>query len=99
MQQKDLTTPLTKLALERKVTIFVLFLTVIAVGLISTNRLPVEMQPRGAAGHYMAVNVPWNAGVPEEILEKLGIPLEEELSTVRGIDSITTNAYKNSSRV
>ena len=99
MQQKDLNTSLTKIALERKVTLFVLFLTVIAVGLISTNRLPVEMQPRGAAGHYMAVNVPWNAGVPEEILEKLGIPLEEELSTVRGIDSITTNAYKNSSRV
>ena len=78
---------------------FVIFLTILAVGLIATNRLPLEMNPRGMEGHYIEVGAHWNVGVPPETLDKIGMPLEEELSTVRGLKHITTDGYKWGARV
>lgn len=78
---------------------FVIFLTILAVGLISTNRLPLEMNPRGMEGHYIEVGAHYNVGVPLETLDKIGMPLEEELSTVRGIKHITTDGYRWGARV
>ena len=78
---------------------FMIFLTVLAVGLISANRLPLEMNPKGYEGHHMHVSADWRAGVPQETMDKIGLPLEEELSTVRGLKSITTSAHKNGSYV
>ncbi|HAV64416.1 MAG TPA: hypothetical protein DCY13_18865 [Verrucomicrobiales bacterium] len=99
MDSDHLVTRLTRFSLNRKVTMFMLFLTVLAVGLIATSRLPLEMNPRGLEGHYIQVNARWNVGVPPETMERIGLPLEEELSTVRGLDSITTHGYKWGSRV
>ena len=70
---------------------FVLFLTIIIVGLIATNRLKLELFPKGFEGSSLSVRVPWNAAVPQEVMEKLALPLEEELSTVRGLDSISSS--------
>ena len=86
-------------SLGRRVTMFVILLTVVAIGAISAVRLPLEMNPRGMEGHYISVNVRWNVGVPPETMEKIGIPLEEELSTVRGLDRIETHGYKWGSRI
>ena len=88
-----------RFSLNRKVTMFMVFLTILAVGLISAKRLPLEMNPRGLEGHYMSVHARWNVGVPPETMDKIGLPLEEELSTVRGLDHITTHGYKWGARV
>ena len=61
---------------------FVLFLTIIIVGLIATNRLKLELFPKGFEGSSLSVRVPWNAAVPQEVMEKLALPLEEELSKI-----------------
>ncbi len=99
MDSNDLVTKITRFSLNRKVTMFMIFLTILAVGLIATNRLPLEMNPRGIEGHYIQVNARWNVGVPPETMDKIGLPLEEELSTVRGLDSITTHGYKWGARI
>ena len=78
---------------------FVVFLTIVAVGLIATGRLPLEMNPRGMEGHYIEVRADWNVGVPPETLDKIGMPLEEELSTVRGLKHISTEGYRWGARV
>jgi HAE1 family hydrophobic/amphiphilic exporter-1 len=88
-----------RFSIRRRVTMFVIFLTILAVGLIAAKRLPIEMNPRGLEGHYMSVRVNWRVGVPPETMDKIGLPLEEELSTVRGLDRIETNAYKSGARV
>ena len=88
-----------RFSIRRRITMFVIFLTIIAVGMISANRLPLEMNPRGLEGHYISVNVRWDVGVPPETMDKIGLPLEEELSTVRGLDEMTTHGYKWGSRV
>ena len=99
MEPTDLVTRIARFSLNRKVTMLMIFLTILAVGLISTLRLPLEMNPRGMQGHYIQVNARWNVGVPPETMDKIGLPLEEELSTVRGLKSITTHGYKWGSRV
>ena len=85
MDADNLVTRMARFSLDRKVTMLVLFLTIVAVGVISTGRLPLEMNPRGLEGHYMSVNVRWNVGVPPETMDKIGLPLEEELSTLREV--------------
>jgi HAE1 family hydrophobic/amphiphilic exporter-1 len=79
--------------------VFVLFLSILAVGLIATSRLPVEMYPKGQEGHSMEIRTGWSSGVAQESMEKLGLPMEEELSTVRGIDSMDTTCSQTSARV
>jgi len=99
METNNLATKLTRLSLGRKVTVFVLFLSILAVGLIATGRLPLEMYPKGMEGHGMEIRTAWRSGVAQESMEKLGLPMEEELSTVRGIDSMHTTCSQTSARV
>jgi multidrug efflux pump subunit AcrB len=94
MDSNDMVTRITRFSLNRKVTMFMIFLTILAVGLIATNCLPLEMSPRGLEGHYMSIHARWNVGVPPETMDKIGLPLEEELSTVRGLDYIETSGFK-----
>ncbi len=97
--EENTVTRLARFSLDRRITMFMLFLTVIAVGLVSTMRLPLEMHPRGQEGKYMSVHCHWNVGVPPETMQRISIPLEEELSTVRGLDHITTHGYKWGGRI
>ena len=99
METNDLAAKITRLSLSRKVTVLVLFLTILAIGLIATNRLPLEMEPKGSEGHGIYVRTSWRSGVPLESMEKIGIPMEEELSTVRGLDSMYTRCSTGSASV
>ena len=83
MQNNKIATEITRLSLSRKVTVFVLFLTILAIGMIAVNRLPLEKYPKGQEGHYMRIRTGWDSGVAQEAMEKIGLPMEEELSTVR----------------
>ena len=78
---------------------FVIFLSILIVGLIATNRLKLELLPKGFQGSSLSVRVPWNAAVPQEVMEKLALPLEEELSTVRGLDSIRSSCSSSGASV
>ena len=99
MESNELATRITRLSLNRRVTMFVLFLTIIIVGLIATNRLKLELFPKGFEGRSLSVRVPWNAAVPQEVMEKLALPLEEELSTVRGLDSMRSSCSSRGASV
>ena len=78
---------------------FVIFLTVLAVGIIATGRLPLEMNPRGQEAHHIETGAEYPVGVPQEAMDKISIPLEEELSTVRGLKHITSSAHRGGGRV
>jgi multidrug efflux pump subunit AcrB len=47
MEGRDFVGLITQFALKRRVTMFMGLLTVVAIGLIATWRLPLEMNPRG----------------------------------------------------
>ena len=99
MQTSQIATEITRMSLNRKITVFVIFLTILAIGMIAVSRLPLEKYPKAREGHYMRIRTGWSSGVPEEAMEKIGLPMEEELSTVRGIESIDTRASQTSSEV
>lgn len=90
---------ITRFSLDRRITMTMVFLTIIAVGMIAAKRLPLEMNPRGLEGHYMSIHARWNVGVPPETMQRISLPMEEELSTVRGLDHITTHGYKWGGRI
>ena len=88
MEKNDLTTKITRLSLSRKVTVLVLFLTILAIGLISTNRLPLEMEPKGSEGHGIYVRTAWRSGVPMESKEIM-IEIDKERAESLGLDMDT----------
>ncbi len=83
---------ISRFSLDRRITVLVLFLTLLVVGAVATTRIPVELVPSGFSHPFLAVYVPWEGAPPNEVAEKVALPLEEELSTVRGIDELTTIA-------
>ncbi len=90
---------LPRLSLGRRVTVLVLLATLVVVGVVSTLGIPLELIPAGFTPPFLAVQVPWRDAPPQEVLEKVVLPLEEELSTVRGIDAMYSSARRGFGRV
>jgi len=99
METHELATQITRLSLNRRVTMLVMFLTILTVGAVALSRLKLELFPHGFEGHSLQVRVPWNASVPQEVMDKLALPLEEELSTVRGVDSMRSSCSSRGASV
>ncbi|MDQ7007515.1 MAG: efflux RND transporter permease subunit [Acidobacteriota bacterium] len=83
---------LARFSLDRRVTVFVLFLTVVVVGLVAATGIPVELVPRGFDPPFLSLSVSWPDAPPREVLDKLVLPLEEEMATVRGMGRISSYA-------
>ncbi|RMF72605.1 MAG: efflux RND transporter permease subunit [Acidobacteria bacterium] len=71
-------------------------MAVVVVGLVAATGLPVELLPRGFDPPHLRVVVPWRDAPPQETLDKITKPLEEELSTVRGLGEM--RSYSRSGR-
>lgn len=83
---------LPRFSLNRRITVLVLLASALVVGTVATLGIPLELFPRGFSLPHLAVQVPWRDAPPEEVLEKVVIPLEEELATVRGLERINSVA-------
>lgn len=83
---------LPRFSLDRRITVLVLVASAVVVGVVATLGIPLELFPRGFNLPHLGVQVPWRDAPPEEVLEKIVIPLEEELATVRGLESINSVA-------
>ncbi len=79
---------ISRFSLDRRITVLVLFMTILVVGAIATVRIPVELIPSGYDEPFLAVRVPWQDAPSREVLDKVIVPLEEELNTVRGMSRI-----------
>ncbi|MCZ6832886.1 MAG: efflux RND transporter permease subunit [Acidobacteria bacterium] len=90
---------LSRFSLHRRVTVLMLVLTTLVVGAVALNGLPVELIPRNFTDQSLAVIVPWNDAPPGEVDEKITVPLQEELATVRGLSNIVSVSLTRGSRV
>ena len=79
---------LPRFSLNRRIGVLVLLATMIVVGLVAALGIPLELIPSGFSAPFLAVNVPWRDAPAQEVLEKIVMPLEDELSTVRGVESL-----------
>ena len=90
------TARLTRFSLQRRITILVMLVTTLVVGGIAAVSIPLELIPKGFEDPYLGVTVPWRDAPAPEVQEKITLPLEEELSTVRGLDRL--NSYSMTGR-
>jgi len=83
---------LPRFSLKRRIAVLVLLVSTLVVGVVATVGIPLELIPTGFNNPYLSVRVPWRDAPPQEMLEKIILPMEEELSTVAGIDRLRSRA-------
>src|SRR5262245_2968606 len=81
---------LTEFSLRRRITLLVLLMSTVVVGIVATIGIPVELFPRGFTSQSLFVWVPWQNAPTQEVLDKITLPLEEEVSTVRGLENLNS---------
>src|SRR6185436_8559773 len=90
---------LTEFSLKRRITVLVILMSIVVVGIIATLGIPVELFPRGFTSQSLFVGVPWQNAPTQEVLDKITLPLEEEISTVRALDSLNSISSLGGARV
>lgn len=90
---------LPRFSLQRRITVVVIMLTALVVGVVATIGIPLELVPRGFDNPQLRVTARWRDAPPREVLDKIAIPLEEELSTVRGLDTISSRSTTGQTQI
>lgn len=66
----------------------VLLATAMVVGVIASVGIPLELLPRGFTEPSLTVRAVWTDSPSQEMLDKVTLPLEEELSTIPGLTNV-----------
>ena len=82
---------ITELSIRRPVTTIMLFVSMVAIGLIASFRLPLEAEPEATIPFFF-VSLPYAGSTPEEVERNLVRPVEEALATMPGIESMNSRA-------
>lgn len=81
----------TEIALNRPVTTVMVFLAILAIGMISTRLLRLEAYP-DITFPGMRIVIPYPGSTPEEVEQLIVRPVEEALATLSGIEEIRASA-------
>ena len=87
-----------RFAMDRPVTIVMIFVSMIAVGLISSRLLPLEYFP-GVDIPFILLDMPYQGSTPEEIEREITRPAEEVIATLSGIKRLESTSTSNGSRL
>jgi hydrophobic/amphiphilic exporter-1 (mainly G- bacteria), HAE1 family len=89
---------LPKLAVRRPVTTGMLVLSIVVAGLISLQRINLDLWPTFERP-VLRITVPYPNASPSEVERRIVRPLEEELGTVRRLESVRSTASQNQARI
>ncbi len=82
---------LTKIAIARPVTVFMVLVSTLVLGAISLDRLPMNFLPN-AEFPFIGVQVPYPNGIPTQVERDIARPIEEILATLGGVEEIFSNS-------
>lgn len=85
---------LPEMAIRRPITVSMLVISVIGLGIIAQQRIPIEFLPRFDVP-FVGVFIPYPGATPEQVQNEIAIPAEGEFRTISNIDSITTTSNQN----
>jgi HAE1 family hydrophobic/amphiphilic exporter-1 len=85
------------LTVRRPVAMGVIFVALMALGVIAFSRLPLQLMPGGISGTRFSVWIPHPGSSAEENVDKVAKPLEDQFRTLPNVDSITS--YCDTGRV
>lgn len=78
-------------ALRRPVTIIMVFLSLVAIGLVSVRLLPLEYFP-AVDVPFIGIQIPYQGSTPEEVEREITRPVEEVLATLSGIKRLDSRS-------
>src|SRR5271156_4378502 len=87
-----------ELCVRRPVFCVMLISFLLVLGIFSFRDLGVDLFPKADAA-TVSVTVPIKGATPEEVNSSVVIPLEEAISSVSGIDELTTQATEGNARI
>ena len=90
--------PIIRFAVERKVTMTMAVIGVLVLGWLSLTRLPLEFLPSFSSSH-ISVRAPYPSSSPAETERLIVRPLEDSLSTINGIDTLSAVSTSSSGDV
>jgi hydrophobic/amphiphilic exporter-1 (mainly G- bacteria), HAE1 family len=90
--------PLAKLAIKQPVFITMVLLAVTLVGVLSYFSMGVELYP-DMSNPMVMVGVSFPGASPKDVETQITKPLEQSLSTISGIDTISSTSSQGSSNV
>jgi HAE1 family hydrophobic/amphiphilic exporter-1 len=80
---------LAELSLKRPVTVIMAFVSMTVIGLIAAFRLPLESMP-DIQFPFLAVSLPYQGSTPSEVERTVTRPVEEALSTLTGVQHMSS---------
>jgi HAE1 family hydrophobic/amphiphilic exporter-1 len=89
---------ITEFSLRRPVMIFMIFLSFVVIGLISSRLLPLEFFPELDAP-FVSINIPYPNSTPEEVEREITRPVEEILATLSDVKRMVSNSSENSTNI
>ncbi|MBM7616091.1 efflux RND transporter permease subunit [Alkaliphilus hydrothermalis] len=89
---------LSTLSVKRPVTVVMLTLMVVIMGVVSLTRLPIDLLPEFEIP-VVVVSTSYNGAGPREVEELITRPLENVISTVNNITSVTSTSSEGNSLV
>jgi len=87
-----------RFAMNRPVTIIMIFVSMIAVGLVSSRLLPLEYFP-GVDIPFIILDMPYQGSTPEEVEREITRPAEEVIATLSGIKRLESTSSSNGSQL
>ncbi|MEE8547019.1 MAG: efflux RND transporter permease subunit, partial [bacterium] len=89
---------LSKFSVLRPITILMVTLSILVLGLLSLQRLPLKQMPEFSSSR-LSVNVSYPSSSPEEVERNITRPLEEALSTLDNLEGMSSTSSNNSANV
>ncbi len=89
---------LPEFSLRRPVTIIVILIVFFVLGIISSQKIPLQLFP-DISFPSLYVYAPYPSSSPEEVNQKITKPLEEALSTISGVKKISSTSSASASSV
>ncbi len=84
----------TELSLRRPITTIMLFISFVVIGIIASRLVPLEFFPDiSFPGAY--ISVPYQNSTPKEIERNITRPIEEAISTISGLEEISSTSSEN----
>lgn len=85
---------LTRLSINRRVTIGMFIIGLVVMGLVGLSRMPWDLQP-DIDFPMVSVTIPYPGAGPEEIEQQVIRPFEEAVSIISGVDQVSSAAQEN----
>ena len=89
---------LPRFALSRPVTVAMMLVAVLVMGVLSWQRIPVQLMPGGYDFPYLWIWIPYSDSTPRETERQIVQPIEDAIETLPGVRRLEARAGRNYAR-